>query len=401
MNGMAHWTWLVYMAGDNNLEGFGRADLAEMKRVGSTDDVNVVVQFDTEESGAARFLVQKDGLRTIEEMPGVDCGDPAVLTRFLKWGMTAFPASHYLLDVWNHGSGWERLPPDYDYDAIRALKPSAARGRHQLRRALFRTTVKKIHKRTANARAIAIDCGSQDYLDNQELREAVSRALPNGRKLDILGCDACLMNMLEVAYEMKDTARFMVGSEETEPVDGWPYAEILDRLVARPSTEPVELARIIVAEYARYYRSREESVTQSALDLGRIATIAAAVDELADSLCRSIDDVAGVVSLARDRAQKFDMPEYVDLGDLASELARRLPHRSDVQAATSKIKAGLALGDPDSFVVESVTWGHKMARATGVSIYLPRQADYAPDYKDLLFSAEHRWKGFLEALVAA
>jgi len=261
--------------------------------------------------------------------------------------------------------------------------------------------VQKIHKRTANARAIAIDCGSQDYLDNRELREAVSRALPNGRKLDILGCDACLMNMLEVAYEMKDTARFMVGSEETEPVDGWPYAEILDRLVARPSTEPVDLARIIVGEYARYYRSREESVTQSALDLGRIATIAAAVDELADSLCRSIDDVAGVVSLARDRAQKFDMPEYVDLGDLASELARRLPHRSDVQAATSKIKAGLALGDPDSFVVESVTWGHRVARATGVSIYLPRQADYAPDYKDLLFSAEHRWKGFLEALVAA
>ena len=401
MNRTAQWTWLVYMAGDNNLEGFGRADLAEMQRIGSTEDVSVIVQFDTEEDGAARFVVEKNHLRTLERMPGVDCGDPEVLTSFLKWGIETFPAAHYLLDVWNHGSGWERLPPDYDYDAIRALKPAAALGRHQLKRALFRTTVTRIHRRPANARAIAIDCGSQDYLDNQELREAVSRALPNGSKLDILGCDACLMNMLEVAYEMKDTARFMVGSEETEPVDGWPYAAILERLVARPSTEPVDLARIIVGEYARYYRSRLESATQSALDLGRITTIVAAVDELADSLWSSIDDVAGAVSLSRDRAQKFDMPEYVDLGDLASELSRRLQHRSDIQSATSKIKAGLAPGDHGSFVVENLTCGQKMARATGVSIYLPRHGDYAPDYRDLRFSAEHRWKSFLEAFCTA
>src|SRR5262249_39117270 len=31
MTKTAQWTWLVYMAGDNNLEGAGRDDLAEMK----------------------------------------------------------------------------------------------------------------------------------------------------------------------------------------------------------------------------------------------------------------------------------------------------------------------------------------------------------------------------------
>jgi len=44
----AEWTWLVYMAGDNNLEGAGRVDLSEMQKVGSTAQVNVLVQFDTE-----------------------------------------------------------------------------------------------------------------------------------------------------------------------------------------------------------------------------------------------------------------------------------------------------------------------------------------------------------------
>ena len=59
MSSSARWTWLVYMAGDNNLEGAGRDDLKEMQQVGSTDDVNVLVQFDTEENKTTRYRVGK------------------------------------------------------------------------------------------------------------------------------------------------------------------------------------------------------------------------------------------------------------------------------------------------------------------------------------------------------
>ncbi len=40
------WTVMVYMAGDNNLDSNGVEDLSEMKRVGSTDQVAIVAQFD-------------------------------------------------------------------------------------------------------------------------------------------------------------------------------------------------------------------------------------------------------------------------------------------------------------------------------------------------------------------
>jgi Mg-chelatase subunit ChlD len=40
---------MVWMAGDNDLESFGDKDLTEMKRVGSTDDVNLLVQFDSQD----------------------------------------------------------------------------------------------------------------------------------------------------------------------------------------------------------------------------------------------------------------------------------------------------------------------------------------------------------------
>src|SRR5512139_2881655 len=305
MDKIAQWTWLVYMAGDNNLEGAGRDDLAEMKQVGSTADVNVIVQFDTEENQTTRYRVEKKKARVLQQLPGVDCGDPKVLTEFIKWGTQNYPAKHYLVDVWNHGGGWENLPPDYNYDAIRAAKPSRAAKLNRLKRALFRTTVKKIHKRRANERAIAIDCGSHDYLDNQELRNGIYNALPQGNKFDILGCDACLMNMLEIAYEMKDTSCYMVGSEENEPGARWPYTAILKQLVAKPPMSPADVAKAIVAEYGKYFQKTRETATQSALDLAQIQAVAAAVNELAEVLLADLGNVAGGVSLARDRAQKF------------------------------------------------------------------------------------------------
>ena len=395
----AKWTWLVYMAGDNNLEGAGRDDLAEMKRVGSTDQVNVVVQFDTEENVTTRYRVEKGKLKQLEKMKGVNSGDPKVLTAFIKWGMKNFPAERYLLDVWNHGGGWENLPADYDYDSIRAAKPKDAARRKRLKRALFRTTVKQIHKLPPEARAIAIDCGAHDYLDNQELRKAVAKALPAGRKLDILGCDACLMNMLEIAYEMKDTAQFMVGSEETEPGAGWPYAAILQALTRKPAMSPEELAKLAVQEYGKYFKRTGEAVTQSALDLGRIPAISGAVNKLADALIAGMPAVAGPAALARGSALKFDMPEYIDLGDFAAQLAKRVQGGA-VSAAAADVQAQLNSGG-GGFVISNVSCGTKMARATGVSIYFPQNEDYIKDYGDLLFSQQGKWKDVLGAMRTA
>ena len=51
-----------------------------------------------------------------------------------------------------------------------------------------------------------------------------------GRKLDVLGLDACLMAMGEVGYQSKGSASFMIGSEQTEPAEGWPYTAVLGEL---------------------------------------------------------------------------------------------------------------------------------------------------------------------------
>src|SRR6476661_6517991 len=98
---------MVYMAGDNNLEGEGKRDLREMQHVGSNADVNIIVQFDTEGQKTMRYRVDKGKLTTVQTLPGVDCGDPKVLTEFIQWGAKTFPAERYAAIVWNHGGGWE------------------------------------------------------------------------------------------------------------------------------------------------------------------------------------------------------------------------------------------------------------------------------------------------------
>src|SRR5690242_17620652 len=43
---LADWTVMVYMNGDNNLEPFALENFNDMAKVGSSDRINIIVQFD-------------------------------------------------------------------------------------------------------------------------------------------------------------------------------------------------------------------------------------------------------------------------------------------------------------------------------------------------------------------
>lgn len=46
------------------------------------------------------------------------------------------------------------------------------------------------------------------------------------RKVSIVMFDACLMNMVEVADELKDGAQYVIGSESVTYAGSWPYSDI-------------------------------------------------------------------------------------------------------------------------------------------------------------------------------
>src|SRR5215210_6918296 len=105
----AKWTFMVYMAGYNNLSSFATADLQEMRKVGSTDDVKVAVFIKRlEQRSAQHILLGAPGHgESVRPIGNVDSGTPQTLLDFIRWAAKTAPADRYALVVWNHGSGWE------------------------------------------------------------------------------------------------------------------------------------------------------------------------------------------------------------------------------------------------------------------------------------------------------
>lgn len=386
------WTVLVYLAGDNSLDRAAIGDLAELKAVGDGPDVAVVAQVDRADGrGSTKRYVLRAGTPlardVVADLGETNTGDPRVLGDFLAWGLRAFPARRTMAVVWNHGAGWD----DHDVYGDRRRGEVPAR-----RRPLFAPLPATACPTGCVGRGIAFDDDARDFLDTHELAGVLARVTrAAGRPFDVLGMDACLMSMLEVAYPLRDAARVLVASEELEPEDGWPYAAILSDLARAPAMGARTLAATIVDRYLASYRARD-NVTLAALDLARTGAVVDAVDALARALLAALGRAAtrAAVVAACAAAQRYDTPSYVDLGDLCAHLARG-PAGPAVAAAAAAVERARA-----RCVVRQGTKGPAVARSTGLSIHAPDDGADAV-YRRLDLARATRWPAFLDAYARA
>jgi hypothetical protein len=411
------WTILVWIAGDNNLTDYGIADLAELKQAGSTAKVDLVAQYDRGgRIGAKRYHLQKGTTLDQDEVADLgdtNTGDPAVAIDFFTWGIKTFPAEKLMCVLWNHGSGIDETDiyararqlagsataPSGRRQATRNRQPVLTRKQvrsiagSRLGRALFSTTVDQ----AVLDKGIAYDDTSRDFLDNVELAQVLKTvATTTGRPIDVLGFDACLMNMIEVAYELRPYATTMVGSEETEPGDGWPYHDVAKAASSAAAKTPGGLAAAIVKRYLAFYHdSSEETVTQSALDLSKVEPVARAVDQLAATLTTSLQAIEEYAAFSRalTAAQRFHTRDFVDLGDLCRQLATRSGDQETIDRANAVIAA---LTGHEGAVLASLTKGDAVAAATGATIYFPTVGDANLVYDRLAFAKDTRWPQLIQ-----
>lgn len=186
------WTVMVYMAGDNNLDPEGFQDLKEMKKVGSTDKLNIVAQFDRAAGHVARrYYLRHGGIVTgdaVASLGAVNTGDPKCLSDFIQWGVKNYPADHYLLVLWNHGQGWDETNI-YADERHRNLRRLAT---EPIRHALFHPPVRRTPEKAGSdniARAILLDDNAKDFLDN--LREMGSESAFFARNQPRIRSNAC------------------------------------------------------------------------------------------------------------------------------------------------------------------------------------------------------------------
>jgi hypothetical protein len=332
------WAMMAYIGGDNNLSDNGIEDISEMCQTGTDATLYAGVEIDTygEHTGSVRYEVSEPDSTgaaykiEIERLPERDTGDPRTLTAFLDWGLRRYQARRRLLVVWNHGSGFRAPKRDIAFD----------------------------------------DFGSS--LDMPEVELALDRAgIGTGKlfdRLGIMGFDACLMSMLEIAHHFKDQAEFVVGSQQTEPGDGWPYDRVMARAKGNPSARALAVA--IVDEYIKSYRaSGDQDVTQSAIETGKTVAAVAALHGLGKALLGVIDKQRSAISRARVQAQAFEYADYVDLIHLASLISKH------VKDAATKTAANRVIATSRAAIVANDRYGPGVQNANGLSVWFPPTRD--------------------------
>ena len=403
MDAQPKWTFMVYLAGDNNLSDAAEIDLQEMAAVGSTADVNIVAELDCmdENRNSKRYYVRKGELQEVADLGETDSGDPNNLLDYIAWAKEEYPADQYALILWNHGGGWDKSSFDTisqdvgtrDYGRIEGAERSST----GLGRVFFRTTLETIMKLdTAEERAICSDDGSGHSVDTVELGKVLAEAQKLlGQKVDLMGMDACLMSNLEVAYQARQYVNYIVASEENEPFDGWPYTAILQKLVHEPDMTAADLGAHIVDAYIESYASTGYTVTQAAVDLSKVEQVVDAMDGLADALIAHMPAAQSEIWRATMKpAAKFWYNTLWDVSHFCERLEAGTAD-ADVKTAAEKVRKLL---EPGNYVVAEGHRGEKVERCGGVTVYLKGPpSELSRYYAELDFAKNHRWGALLKA----
>ena len=365
------WTIMVFVNAKNNLERYGLKDMNEMEMVGSGDKYNVVVElariagYDSSEGDwktSRRYLVQKDNdtnnvtSPVVEELPSVDMGDYKHLVDFVKWSKARYPAKKYMLVVWNHGAGW-----------IKGADP--------------------------RTKGISYDDETKNHITTPQL----GLALKEMGGVDVYGSDACLMQMAEVVYEMKDYVTYIVGSEETEPGDGYTYNDFLAPVFAKQNMGPAVMAKVAVDAYSDHYEKLDQGSTQSYLRTSALAGLLDASNAFAYAIT-----AAGEKDLAKSAmsgAQSYAYPENKDFYHFAQLVVagtRNAEVKATGEALMTFIKTKLVAHNRTTNGADGGWWSppSDYSDSHGIAMYLPGKAAPA-SYAELAWARYSNWDEFI------
>ncbi|RRR67775.1 MAG: hypothetical protein EI684_18440 [Candidatus Viridilinea halotolerans] len=399
-----NWLVMLYLAGDDiEPDRSGVVGLSDaltqlvlrLQRTPYNPNMRLVVLYDGSNQGDAKIYVREpQGLRDVTEqaltsgywfggMPGsagareLDTGSVVTLRNFVAWATATYSTpQHRFLAIVDHGGGWA---PDLD-------PPGQPRGRGGVQ--------------AGGWRGMSLDMSSGgSSLSTRETGEALQ-----GFDLDVLFFDACLMAMIESAYEVREVADYFIAGQNLLfaylPYER--YVHDLDN-----NTSPATLTERIVQ---RYNLGGNAPYTLSALDLrqlrpGTPSNLAQRIDTLATTILAELPDPAladhalvAALTRAYNAAQKFDYDSSgtIDERDGYADLvgfARHLSSDSSLSAAIRTAADGVitaAVGPNAPVVLHQRTQSGmhnnqaiNLDGANGLSIFLPLgERDYRPTRYD-------------------
>lgn len=294
-----NWTLIVYLVGSDLESGSeaGSTDLAEMRSVSNTSNVNIVVLTGAANKDGWRtpksYLI-KDGVQTELNFVAPNqavMSSPENLTAFIDWSVANYPANRYFLTMWNHGMSIR----GYGWDEVASKQFSVT----QVSSAIAATSL-----------------------------------VQGGNKFDLIGFDACLMANLEAQLPLKDYGEYFVASEETEPGHGWDYAPIVRALQQTEfEWDGFDIGIEVVDGFFAQGMAENSgpSVTLSVTDLTLIGGLQDKLELLIAKIKqedkhRSLQQARGVAQeYSRSLTEPLESEDVVDIGDLMKKLKVKDP----------------------------------------------------------------------------
>lgn len=308
------WTIFIFLNAANDLFSYSTLNVNQMETAAGNADVRFVVQWKQSVSkfssssfdGTRRVLVKPDNSDSVVSEvvqnlgSGIDMGRPQTMKAFLDWAKTYYPAERYGLIVWDHGNGWRRAP--------------------------------------AGTRAVSYDDETGNAIQTWELKTGLA-----GHHFDFLAWDASLMQMTEVAYEVRDFADFIVGSEESPPAEGYPYQTIFPAFRDNPTAATRDLTKAFVDGMLGVPGYQSRKITQSVMESSKLPAVATALNDLGSELMANNVALHSAIQTARSQTQSYSQASsppryYRDLIDMCERLDS-LSSIGSVDSACQALKA--------------------------------------------------------------
>lgn len=368
-------TFLVYMSADNSLYPYASFNISQMAKVGSNENLNVLVYLNIKYPGknktTMRLEIQKGKVVTVSIDPWQDGGSPLTVQKALLWAIQDYPSDNLILVFWDHGSGSLNRNSNYGY------------------------------------RSVCYDDTTGNRLIDTDLVQSLSYAcqLRGGKKVDIVSFDACLMAGIEIANTLAPYVNYMVASQQTIPGNGFPYDRLLSGLV----NNNMKMSAInMVSAYKTEYNGQVSDYTLSVLDLSAINALSQNIDAIGSAFF-SLLTSSGSKTIIKKMIQassntkvctSFDDPCYLDLGHLYTNFTKninalKLRDANQINYVKTLLTTGISLLKK---VVITQAHGPVFPNANGLSIYL-EQNQVDPTYADLLWVQTNRWYTFLQQYV--
>ena len=220
-------TLMVYLAGDNTLSSAMQKNINDMMVAWKKSyNANIVIYFDgrgsTPELYTFQFKgkeVEKQVLKTYEEM---DSADPEVLKEVLNEMQELYPSDSYGLILGSHASGW--------------LPPNLGRSRY-------------LYQEPRLTRSFGDDGGN--LMDTRDMAKAIPF---NKENLEFILFDACMMSSIEVLYDLRDKAKYVIASPAELPAPGFPYARVMPYFWGKGKDLEKDLVKVC-DEFWDYYNT--------------------------------------------------------------------------------------------------------------------------------------------------